>query len=343
MSPLGVGLIGAGPVTQAIHLPTLATLADRLQVRHVMDVDREVATAVAARVGARATTDVDQLLADDDVDVVAVCSPHQFHADQVAAAARAGKRGVLCEKPLGTTVDEARRIAAVSAETGIPVVVGAMHAYDPAVVASFQALNVQAADTQLVHVRTYLPANGAMVDLATDPLPSPSPTRAAEPDALEAEVAMLRGGILGLATHDLPLVRSILPEITEVTSATTVRPFGYELAFRCGAGVARLVALMPGQWQPDWTLDAWGPNHHLHLAFPPSYVLAGSTVAELRTAAGSRSWRYAVNGYQGEWLHLADVVTGRAELAISVQEAVADLLYALQLADGAEKLIRSAA
>jgi hypothetical protein len=86
-----------------------------------------------------------------------------------------------------------------------------------------------------------------------------------------------------------------------------------------------------------------GPDHHLHLAFPPSYVLAGSTVAELRTAADSRSWRYAANGYQGEWLHLADVVAGRAELAISVQEAVADLLYALQLADGAEKLIRSAA
>jgi hypothetical protein len=31
-SSLGVGIIGAGPVTQAIHLPTLATLADRLRV-----------------------------------------------------------------------------------------------------------------------------------------------------------------------------------------------------------------------------------------------------------------------------------------------------------------------
>jgi hypothetical protein len=37
------------------------------------------------------------------------------------------------------------------------------------------------------------------------------------------------------------------------------------------------------------------------------------------------------------------VVTGRTELAISAQEAVADLLYALRLADGAEKLVRGAA
>lgn len=341
--PLGVGIIGAGPVTQAIHLPTLATLADRLQVRHVMDVDAGVAAAVADRVGARASTTVDQLLADDDVDVVAVCSPHQFHADQVAAAAAAGKRGVLCEKPLATTVEEAQRIADVSAAAHIPVVVGAMHAYDPAVVASLRALRAEGAETRLVHVRTYLPANEEMVDLATDLLPSRPPALGPDVDPLEADVARLRSGILGLATHDLPLVRSLLPEISETTSAALLRPFGYELAFRWEDRSARLVALMPGRWQEEWTLDAWGSDHHLHLAFPPSYVLAGSTVATLRTATGSRGWRYPANGYQTEWLHLADVVTGRAELAVSAQEAVTDLLYALQLADGAEKLLREAA
>jgi myo-inositol 2-dehydrogenase / D-chiro-inositol 1-dehydrogenase len=56
--PLGVGVIGSGPVTQAIHLPTLATLTDRLRVRHVMDVDAGVAEEVAARTGARASTTV---------------------------------------------------------------------------------------------------------------------------------------------------------------------------------------------------------------------------------------------------------------------------------------------
>ena len=51
--PLGVGIIGAGPVTQAIHLPTLATLGDRLQVVHIMDVNAEVGTLVASHTGAR--------------------------------------------------------------------------------------------------------------------------------------------------------------------------------------------------------------------------------------------------------------------------------------------------
>ena len=39
--PLGVGIIGAGPVTQAIHLPTLSTL-NGLRVLHIMDVNAEV-------------------------------------------------------------------------------------------------------------------------------------------------------------------------------------------------------------------------------------------------------------------------------------------------------------
>jgi myo-inositol 2-dehydrogenase / D-chiro-inositol 1-dehydrogenase len=47
----------------------------------------------------------------------AICSPAQFHVAQVEAATAAGKRGILCEKPLATTVEEAQLIADVSART----------------------------------------------------------------------------------------------------------------------------------------------------------------------------------------------------------------------------------
>jgi hypothetical protein len=48
---IGVGFIRAGPVTQAIHLPTLARLTDLFAVTHVNDIGAAVATSVAARVG----------------------------------------------------------------------------------------------------------------------------------------------------------------------------------------------------------------------------------------------------------------------------------------------------
>ena len=90
--PLGVGIIGAGPVTQAIHLPTISTLDDRLRVVHIMDVNAEVGASVARRSNARSSTDVQTLLDDPAVEVVAICSPGQFHAGQVEAATAAGKR-----------------------------------------------------------------------------------------------------------------------------------------------------------------------------------------------------------------------------------------------------------
>ena len=39
------------------------------------------------------------------------------------------------------------------------------------------------------------------------------------------------------------------------------------------------------------------------------------------------------NGYQAEWLHIADVADGRREPPVSVEEAADDLRYALDLLD----------
>ena len=68
-TPLGVGILGAGPVTQAIHLPTLARLPDKFRVTAVMDIDSQVASSVAARAGA-----VDELIAYDRRRRTARCS-----------------------------------------------------------------------------------------------------------------------------------------------------------------------------------------------------------------------------------------------------------------------------
>ena len=85
-----------------------------------------------------------------------------------------------------------------------------------------------------------------------------------------------------------------------------------------------------------------GTGAQARIEFPPSYVLAGSSRAELVTSGGRFAWHMPRNGYQGEWLHLADVVEGRAEPMVPIQDAVDDMLYALRLADGAETLLREA-
>jgi myo-inositol 2-dehydrogenase/D-chiro-inositol 1-dehydrogenase len=218
--------------------------------------------------------------------------------------------------------------------------VGAMHVYDPAFVAVQQSWGDLPNTATLVRVAAYLPHNDEMVDLTTE-LAAAAPAPGSPPDLASPQVraSMVRAGVLGLATHNLPLVRHFLSAVDEVLAAEFVSPFGYQLTFRSGNRIAQLLALMPGQWRPDWSLRVWGREVELQVQFPPSYVLAGSATAELIRGTSRSSWRYAHNGYQAEWLHLADVAEGKSELAIGVQTAVDDLLYALALADGADALI----
>ncbi|MDH6213734.1 putative dehydrogenase [Streptomyces pseudovenezuelae] len=70
--------------------------------------------------------DWQQVVRRDDVDVVDICTPGDSHADIATAALAAGKH-VLCEKPLANTVEEAERMAAaaqVAAEAGVRSMVG---------------------------------------------------------------------------------------------------------------------------------------------------------------------------------------------------------------------------
>ncbi|WP_244311181.1 Gfo/Idh/MocA family protein, partial [Microbispora bryophytorum] len=75
------------------------------------------ATAQAAeKLGwANAETDWKRLVERDDVQIVDICTPGDSHAEIAIAALAAGKH-VLCEKPLANTVAEAEAMAAAAKE-----------------------------------------------------------------------------------------------------------------------------------------------------------------------------------------------------------------------------------
>lgn len=61
------------------------------------------------------TTDWRTIAADKDVDLVDIATPNDLHAEPAAAMLAAGKH-VACEKPLSSTLDEARRMRDIAAE-----------------------------------------------------------------------------------------------------------------------------------------------------------------------------------------------------------------------------------
>ncbi|TDO51598.1 putative dehydrogenase [Kribbella sp. VKM Ac-2527] len=341
-STLGIGLLGAGPVTQAIHLPTLARLSDEFAIRHVTDTDPAVAKAIAARVGAVHSTSIDALLGDPAVEVVVICSPNSFHAEQLIAACHAGKKAVLCEKPLAMSYAEADAIATVSAETGVPIVVGAMHTFDPGWRAATAHWGELPASSHTIRSSIVLPPNSRFEDVATEVLSRPA---FPAPDWSDVQVlaGMIHAGVMGLAIHDLPLVRSLLPRYDDLRmiDARFLAPFGYRILFVAGGKSVELHAVMSETWQPDWTLEAFSDDQALQVQFTPSYVHAGSAVSTLTTAESARVFGpTAVNGYEAEWRELAAIVRGEVAPP-STHDLVDDVRFALAVADASAEAVRS--
>jgi predicted dehydrogenase/threonine dehydrogenase-like Zn-dependent dehydrogenase len=113
-----VALVGAGGFAQGTHVPNLRRLEDLFALRCVMSRTGSTARAVAERNGASyATTDYDEVLRDEDVDLVLISTRHDLHAPMALAALRAGKN-VFVEKPLALNEAELADIEAFFAEAG---------------------------------------------------------------------------------------------------------------------------------------------------------------------------------------------------------------------------------
>ena len=88
--------------------------------------------AVAARSStSRSPRRADELLADADVDAVAICTSTDTHAELIVAAARAGK-AIFCEKPVSLDLAEVDRALAAVEEAGVPFQIGFNRRFDPA-------------------------------------------------------------------------------------------------------------------------------------------------------------------------------------------------------------------
>jgi predicted dehydrogenase len=129
MGKWNIGIIGAGSISE-VHLD--AYRADpRAELRAVCDLNRDRAEAKARKYGAAAVyTDYAELLADEGIDAVSVCTWNESHARIAEAALRAGKH-VLVEKPLSRTVEEALQLQQAVRETGKTLQVGFVRRYDP--------------------------------------------------------------------------------------------------------------------------------------------------------------------------------------------------------------------
>jgi predicted dehydrogenase/threonine dehydrogenase-like Zn-dependent dehydrogenase len=136
-----VALVGAGGFAQGSHVPNLLKLRDRFQLRAVVSRTGSTAKAVADRSeAAYATTDLDEVLGDPEIDLVLISTRHDLHAEQALRSLRAGKH-TFVEKPLALNEEQLGEIETFFESRDAPVLMtGFNRRFSPAAVRAREVL-----------------------------------------------------------------------------------------------------------------------------------------------------------------------------------------------------------
>lgn len=194
--PVRVGIIGAGRIGR-LHAELLQRDVPGAQVAAVADVSPEAAERLARSIGAATASDVDVLLHDPDVDLVAICTSTNTHVDLIIRASAAGKP-IFCEKPVSLNLDDVDRALDAVRTAGVPFMVGFNKRFDP----GHASVHAAVSSGRLGGVH--------MVRITgRDPAPPPP------------EYVAVSGGIfLDMTIHDFDMARFIVGSEVETVYAT---------------------------------------------------------------------------------------------------------------------------
>lgn len=188
------GVIGAGRIGK-IHAENLVTRIPGVQVLSIADIMLEAAQERAAHLHIpTATADYHDILADPNINAIAICSSTDTHAQIIVEAAEAGKH-IFCEKPVDHDLAKIDAALVAVEKAGVKLQIGFNRRFDP----NFRK------------VREMIAANKVGIPhilriTSRDPAPPP------------VEYIKVSGGIfLDMTIHDFDMARYLMGcEVTEI-------------------------------------------------------------------------------------------------------------------------------
>jgi len=117
-----VGIIGCGKIAQVRHIPEYAANPN-VEVYGFYDINQARTAQLAQKYGGKAFASYEELLADETIEAVSVCTANHAHAEVTIAALKAGKH-VLCEKPMAVTLEECEAMVAAAKASGKYLMIG---------------------------------------------------------------------------------------------------------------------------------------------------------------------------------------------------------------------------
>ncbi|MDE3134725.1 MAG: inositol 2-dehydrogenase [Acidobacteriota bacterium] len=310
---MGVGRIGR------MHAELVARDIPGAALRTVYDPFDEAARELADRLGVHHASSVEELLEDDGVDAVAICSSTDSHAELLAAAAGAGK-AIFCEKPVSLELAAMDRALAAVADAGVQFLIGFNRRYDPAHASVREAVaSGRVGEPHLVRISS------------RDPEPPP------------LEYVRVSGGLfLDMTIHDFDMARYVTgSEVVEVYARGALR---IEPSFAEAGDIDTAVTMLVHE---NGCLTAIDNSRRAVYGFDQRVEVFGSegvAASEnqprhsgiVRTAAGAQTpplpyfflERY-VPSYVREWERFIEIVRNREPAADQLADARAPLVIGL--------------
>jgi len=129
---LKVGIVGCGAIATAKYHKALTNIpeAELVAFCDIIPEKAEKLRNLFKAADATIYTDYKELLKDDSIDVVHVCTPNRSHSPISVAALKAGKH-VMCEKPMAINYKEARLMYDTAVETGKLLTIGYQYRHLP--------------------------------------------------------------------------------------------------------------------------------------------------------------------------------------------------------------------
>jgi myo-inositol 2-dehydrogenase / D-chiro-inositol 1-dehydrogenase len=201
---LNIGIIGAGRIGK-VHAATLAYRIPAAHTLAVADIDLAAAQQLAAQFCIpTTTTDYRELLDNQAIDAVLICSGTDTHAHFIQAAAQAGKH-IFCEKPIAHSLAEIDQALAAVARAGVKLQVGFNRRFDANFRRVYDAVQRgEIGQPALLHI------------ISRDPAPPPI-----------SYVKVSGGMFLDMTIHDFDMARFLIgAEVEEVyvQASVTVDP-----------------------------------------------------------------------------------------------------------------------
>jgi predicted dehydrogenase len=311
-----VGVAGSGSMGRT-HALALATIPDAT-VAAVLDDDPDHAAHLAALVGARPYTDLETMLATEELDAVDCCLPTPLHRHLVERAAAAGCH-VICEKPMALSIADGQAMIAACRAAGTHLLMAQVVRFFP----EYRRLAMARAEGQI----------GRPVSLTTL-------RQSAYPTGRRGwfrDEAMSGGVLLDQMIHDFDWALQQLGPAQRVYARLVQRweprPFAQGMAtVRHTSGAISLITGTWGHPGPFATMvelagDGGLLRYHSADSSPIQVTLLASTGNEEDVPLPE--YGVAEDPYRAQLAHFVEVIAGRAAPLVQPEEALAALALAL--------------